>query len=476
MDRRSFPRGPLAGDRSGLLLAVIFAALIASFLATTLVTQRSSREVESLAASLVERSTVSIDRLASLRAACIETELALARYIGDEGSPAARARLENQVAEARERLREQVHDYLALADEHSEASLRVARSWSRFDGAVERTQDLAETRGEGAAAAAFTDHVEPAAVEVVAASISAIEGHAANVRGIGARIERAHERTIHISTVLTAACVFFAAGGGILIQRQAKQRRLLVEENARTLSARADELEHFAGRVAHDIRNPIAAAMNAAELIAARADDELTRRSADRITRILGRVDAITTGLLDFARSGARPDPGARTEPAEVLDEMRAGIAPEVERLGIDFRIEHVPPVLVACSDGVYSSLAGNLVRNAIKHMGERSERRITVRVVERGPVVRTEVGDTGPGIDASALPLLFEPYFRLHRGPEGLGLGLATVKKLAESHGGAVGVRSSPGQGSTFWFDLPRAGGAQEHHADAPPSAHLPH
>lgn len=58
----------------------------------------------------------------------------------------------------------------------------------------------------------------------------------------------------------------------------------------------------------------------------------------------------------------------------------------------------------------------------------------------------------------------VFEPYFRGQAGgAEGLGLGLATVKKLAEGHGGRVGVTSERGKGSTFWFELPRAGSAWE-------------
>lgn len=67
----------------------------------------------------------------------------------------------------------------------------------------------------------------------------------------------------------------------------------------------------------------------------------------------------------------------------------------------------------------------------------------------------------SGPGIAAALLPSLFEPYFRGRgaAGREGLGLGLATVKKLAEGHGAAAGARSTVGEGSTFWFTLRRAG-----------------
>jgi signal transduction histidine kinase len=136
-------------------------------------------------------------------------------------------------------------------------------------------------------------------------------------------------------------------------------------------------------------------------------------------------------------------------------------LAPELERAGIELKIEPLAAVFVACSAGVYMSLLGNLVRNAIKYMGNSGpERRITVRVTQRANTVRTEVLDTGPGIPSELHPSLFEPYFRgATRGEAGLGLGLATVRKLALGHGGAVGLASELGHGSAFWFDLPLAG-----------------
>jgi signal transduction histidine kinase len=139
-------------------------------------------------------------------------------------------------------------------------------------------------------------------------------------------------------------------------------------------------------------------------------------------------------------------------------------MSPDAARRGIEIELQPVPPVMVACSSGVYLSLVGNLVRNAIKYMGDRPTRRILVRVTQEGAAVRTSVIDTGPGIASDTLGSLFEPYFRIgaDRGKEGLGLGLATVKKLAAGHHGGVGVTSEPGKGSTFWFTLPRAGVAE--------------
>ncbi len=99
-----------------------------------------------------------------------------------------------------------------------------------------------------------------------------------------------------------------------------------------------------------------------------------------------------------------------------------------------------------------------NLVRNAIRHMGEAPRRLVIVRVRSAGRFVRVEVQDTGPGIPELVRRNLFQPFVRGTGTVPGLGLGLATVKRLAEGYGGRVGFQASPGSGSTFWFELPRA------------------
>jgi signal transduction histidine kinase len=101
--------------------------------------------------------------------------------------------------------------------------------------------------------------------------------------------------------------------------------------------------------------------------------------------------------------------------------------------------------------------MVSNLVRNAIKYMGGSEIRRILLRVTDSGERWRICVQDTGPGVPSEKQSTLFEPYVRADSGQPGIGLGLATVKRLAEAHGGRVGVESTAGSGSTFWFELPK-------------------
>lgn len=113
----------------------------------------------------------------------------------------------------------------------------------------------------------------------------------------------------------------------------------------------------------------------------------------------------------------------------------------------------------VACDAAVLGVILGNLLNNAAKYTRGAETRRIAIRASVMPESVRVEVEDSGPGIPEGLEHRIFEPYVR---GPDvtqpGLGLGLATVKRLVESHDGKIGVRRLD-PGTVFWFELRRAG-----------------
>jgi signal transduction histidine kinase len=91
--------------------------------------------------------------------------------------------------------------------------------------------------------------------------------------------------------------------------------------------------------------------------------------------------------------------------------------------------------------------------------MGPQKRRKVLVRARADATVVRVEVEDTGPGIPRDLQDVIFEPFVRgTHTEVGGTGLGLATAKRLVESHGGAIGVSSAVGVGSLFWIEMPLA------------------
>jgi signal transduction histidine kinase len=171
----------------------------------------------------------------------------------------------------------------------------------------------------------------------------------------------------------------------------------------------------------------------------------------------LDNVRRLVDDLLAFARSGAH---GATDRAAEVdraCSEVVTELGFEAEAEHVVLHVEPMEHLSVACPDTLLQDALRNLVRNAIRHMGTASPREVMVRAQPRGRTVLVEVEDTGPGLPAGPQARLFEPYVR---GPDamapGLGLGLATVKRIIEAHRGEVGARNHAPHGALFWFTLP--------------------
>jgi signal transduction histidine kinase len=97
-----------------------------------------------------------------------------------------------------------------------------------------------------------------------------------------------------------------------------------------------------------------------------------------------------------------------------------------------------------------------NLITNAIRHTPAGGS--IEIRALPHEEFVRFEVNDTGEGIPKDYQAQVFDKYFRVPGSiRKGTGLGLAIAKNIIEAHGGEMGLESKPGQGSTFWFTLPK-------------------
>jgi len=217
--------------------------------------------------------------------------------------------------------------------------------------------------------------------------------------------------------------------------------------------------------VAHDLMSPLATV--ALSLGTGVQRGVQTEAVAERANRALQRARSIVTGLLDFSRAGGVPSTAARAPVPQVV----AGVVDEAQPLAAQKEIVltrgELPACEVACAPGILSMILGNLVSNAIKYMADAEVRRVHVRVQRFATRVRFEVEDTGPGLPAGFEEVAFDPYRRARGDLPGLGLGLATVKRLVEAHQGRVGVQLRRPSGSRFWVELPRA--ADERAAVAP-------
>jgi signal transduction histidine kinase len=282
---------------------------------------------------------------------------------------------------------------------------------------------------------------------------------------LGLEIEKIRDGSMGLVAVVNGVAVLLAAGVVFLAARQLRRaalaRKLADDERDQReaeLRERNEALGQFAGRVAHDVLSPLATTMFAFDhLRTSCAQHKTAGTQIDRGVAALHRVQVLVDGLLGFSRAGGKPEPGVKAELAPVFRDLIDGLHPQAQELGIELWLKPVPEGSVACSPGVLTSIVTNLVRNAIKYMGEARERRITVQVLDVADKWRIEVSDTGPGIPEDQQRRIFEPYVQLARSGGGIGLGLATVDRLVRAHNGAVGLRSRVGMGSTFWFELPK-------------------
>lgn len=463
MDSMANAGAPAARDRvspsadgafAGRAIVPAFVAVTVAFLAATAYSAMYARRIDALSESIALVATRGIEQLAGARAS-VGRVVALAEAHAAAGTPLDVRGLREAVAETRQHL----DAYLALPLYEGESDV-----WNELAAARAALSDAADrVAGEGSAGATAPEvaRLHAAADRVLDAAARSIELNAQRGREMAEQIKALRGSAIAVGLGLDLVAILVAVAGFVVVRREIVRFARLQRAHAVFLERRGDELESFAGRIAHDIRNPLAAARLATDLALRSGPEARVRELLERLARNVARAQAMIDALFEFARAGGAPEPGASTSVTSVVNDLIAELRVNAAEAGVDLEVEPFEPCEVACRPGTLASMLANLTRNALKHMGSAPRRAIAVRVLPRASAVRVEVEDTGPGIPAELIDRLFQPYVRGRTGQPGLGLGLATVKKLAEGHGGCVGVRSRVGEGSLFWFELPRAGPA---------------
>jgi PAS domain S-box-containing protein len=236
-----------------------------------------------------------------------------------------------------------------------------------------------------------------------------------------------------------------------------RTRALVIFRDISSEHARREELASFAGVVAHDLRNPLAAIdgwteMIADELDAGSLDPDLARQFVSRVRSSSRRMRELIRDLLTHATSSQRDLEVDRVDVAALAAEVAAARHAESR-----VRVEPVPAVLA--DPVLVRQVLDNLIGNALKYVAPGVEAEITVRGRRSDArLVTVHVADNGIGIPPGERERVFDEFHRAHyRDYEGSGLGLSIVRRIITRHDGTIAVRANPtGQGSLFEFTLP--------------------
>jgi signal transduction histidine kinase len=439
-----------------LALPITVVAVILCFIGSTALAHYRLSRIDAESAQIADDAAPSIRHLAAAHTEIRNLQLVIARDLDQvlHGEP----RKKGDIRKSRDKIAEELRTYLQLPllpderalweDVHSSLSV-LYQDASRVVGEIDT--DPTRARQD------FERLLVPAADKTSAAIERSINLDAQDAHDLAERIRVQRRHATRLALGLDLACALLTFVAAWVLMRTIRSHTQLVEAYAHLNAERAKELEMFAGRVAHDILNPIGNAMLALDLLGRLRDDGSRAKTVQRAAAALSRAHRIVDGLLDFARAGAPPPEEASTSVLEVVSDLAPDLVSEAQAKHIDLRIDALPDQRVQARSGVLTSMVSNLVRNAIKYMGESKVRRIEIRARESQGALRLEVEDTGPGLPPGLGRSVFEPYVRAPGAHQpGIGLGLATVKRMAEAHGGCVGVQSSSGAGALFWFELP--------------------
>ena len=237
---------------------------------------------------------------------------------------------------------------------------------------------------------------------------------------------------------------------GTLRRLQEAQEELLVAERMATVG-------RLSLRVAHEVRNPIAAIELNAEILqdilrgenAADKDEAVVLVSAIRDQ--VNALDALTEEYLAFARF---PKPHFEEESINhLLEELADFVRPVATRQGLTLQVDVDPEVPLMEID---RTLLRQAILNLVKNGQEASSQGGALILTSRLLGERTEIGvsDTGPGISQEVGERLFEPFFTTK--PQGTGLGLSIARQITDEHGGELAWSKRAGGGTTFTIRLP--------------------
>jgi len=223
------------------------------------------------------------------------------------------------------------------------------------------------------------------------------------------------------------------------------------------LESANEELKNFAYVVSHDLKAPLRAIGSLADWVVTDYADKFDDEGKAQMQLLLSRVrrmDGLIDGILQYSRIGRVKEASVAVNLAQLVPEVIDLLSPPAN---IAITLDNPLPTVLAERTRL-QQVFQNLLSNAIKYM-DKPEGRIRVGCVAAGNKWKLSVADNGPGIEERHFERIFQLFQTLapRDRVESTGVGLSLVKKIIELYGGEVWVESKVGEGSTFFFTLPR-------------------
>ncbi len=264
------------------------------------------------------------------------------------------------------------------------------------------------------------------------------------------------------------------------LRRLNEQLEQRVRDRTADLTAALDELEAFSYTVSHDLRAPLRHVEGFAQLLlkhSAAQLDETSRHYVDVITEGTIQMSRLIDDLLAFARTSRTALQLQRVDLGALFSEVQRELSPPAPSAHVSWTVAALPPVVG--DPAMLRIVCVNLLSNALKFSARKPNPHIEIGSLPltecrvplpsepqtvphehagESPATVYFVRDNGAGFDMHYAHKLFRVFQRLHRQEEfeGTGIGLATVKRIVERHGGRVWAEGAVDKGATFYFTLP--------------------
>jgi len=232
-----------------------------------------------------------------------------------------------------------------------------------------------------------------------------------------------------------------------------------IKQNSEALQRSNQELEQFAYVASHDLQEPLRSVSGFLQILERRYKDKIGESGLhyiERSTAAATRMRDLIQSLLEYSRVSSRGNPFIPTDVNKVLKDVLRNLQANVEETGAI--ITHDPLPTASVDAGQFVQLFQNLIANGIKFCGDKTPE-IHISVVTKDDDYVFSIKDNGIGIEEQYAERIFVIFQRLHTRADipGTGIGLSISRRIIERHGGEIWLESEPGQGTTFYFSIPK-------------------